>query len=54
VTQELENSDITSDILTSVEKWWPAAGIISTVGDLLTFGNNVIKSYRGDYGNVKI
>jgi serine beta-lactamase-like protein LACTB len=53
LTHELENSDFIDDISASIEKWWPSGGILSTVGDLLHFGNSVIKSYEQSYGNIK-
>lgn len=50
VTGDLENTIITDELITSVERCWPAYGILSTVGDLLAFGNIMIKSYKNESG----
>jgi CubicO group peptidase (beta-lactamase class C family) len=41
------NADIMDDLV-SVENWWPAGGLVSTVPDQLKFGNAMLKSYYGN------
>ncbi|XP_054158412.1 serine beta-lactamase-like protein LACTB, mitochondrial [Oppia nitens] len=43
---ELENGDLSADLF-SYEGWWSAGGILSTVTDLLKFGNAMIRAYHG-------
>jgi serine beta-lactamase-like protein LACTB len=40
------NSLIIDDLL-SLEAYWPAGGLVSTVPDLLKFGNYMLNSYKG-------
>ncbi|XP_054158394.1 serine beta-lactamase-like protein LACTB, mitochondrial [Oppia nitens] len=42
----LQNSDLTDDMF-NYEGWWPAGGILSTVTDMLRFGNTMIDAYHG-------
>ena len=43
---ELMNAPIVDDLL-SVEAQWPSGGLVSTVPDLLKFGNYILNSYKG-------
>ena len=40
------NADIIDDLI-SVDNWWSAGGLVSTVPDQLKFGNAMLKSYQG-------
>ncbi|XP_054158391.1 serine beta-lactamase-like protein LACTB, mitochondrial [Oppia nitens] len=42
----LQNSDLIDDMV-SYEGWWPSGGILSTVTDMLRFGNTMIDAYHG-------
>ncbi|XP_054158387.1 serine beta-lactamase-like protein LACTB, mitochondrial [Oppia nitens] len=42
----LQNSDLIDDMF-NYEGWWPAGGILSTVTDMLRFGNSMIDAYHG-------
>ena len=42
----LTNADLLDDLF-SYEGWWPSGGMVSTVDDLLTFGNAMITAYKG-------
>ncbi|XP_054158395.1 uncharacterized protein LOC128956705 [Oppia nitens] len=42
----LQNSDLIDDLF-NYEGWWPAGGVLSTVGDMLRFGNAMIDAYHG-------
>jgi hypothetical protein len=46
------NSDIWNQ-LTCLEGWLPAGGLVSTVPDLLKFGNIMLKSYLGNDGKIR-
>jgi CubicO group peptidase (beta-lactamase class C family) len=43
---EILNSFIVDDLL-SLEAYWPSGGLVSTVPDLLKFGNYMLNSYKG-------
>jgi serine beta-lactamase-like protein LACTB len=40
------NVDIIDDLF-SYEGWWPSGGMVSTVSDLLRFGNAMLSAYNG-------
>jgi len=44
--ESILNSQIVDDLL-SLEAYWPAGGLVSTVPDLLKFGNYMLNSYKG-------
>jgi serine beta-lactamase-like protein LACTB len=44
--ESILNSLIVDDLL-SLEAYWPAGGLVSTVPDLLKFGNYMLNSYKG-------
>ena len=46
VPGHLERSDIVDELF-SYEGWWPSGGMVSTVGGLLIFGNELISSFKG-------
>jgi CubicO group peptidase (beta-lactamase class C family) len=41
------NVDISDDLF-SYEGWWPSGGMVSTVSDLLRFGNAMLSAYNGN------
>jgi CubicO group peptidase (beta-lactamase class C family) len=43
---EALNAPIIDDLV-SLEAQWPSGGLVSTVPDLLKFGNHMLKSYKG-------
>jgi len=43
---QIANAHIVDDLV-SLERNWPAGGIVSTVSDLLKFGNYMLNSYKG-------
>jgi CubicO group peptidase (beta-lactamase class C family) len=43
---EVLNAPIIDDLV-SLEAQWPSGGLVSTVPDLLKFGNHMLKSYKG-------
>jgi serine beta-lactamase-like protein LACTB len=44
---KIVNVDIIDDLF-SYEGWWPSGGMVSTVSDLLRFGNAMLSAYNGD------
>ncbi len=42
----LENTDIIDDLF-SYEGWWPSGGMVSTIEDLLIFGNTMLSTFKG-------
>ncbi len=49
-TAEILNAPLIDDLF-SLEAQWPSGGLVSTVPDLLKFGNYMLNSYKGIVGN---
>jgi CubicO group peptidase (beta-lactamase class C family) len=49
-TAEILSAPIIDDLLSLVAQW-PSGGLVSTVPDLLKFGNYMLNSYKGLVGN---
>jgi CubicO group peptidase (beta-lactamase class C family) len=46
---EILNAPIVDDLV-SFEAYWPSGGLLSTLPDILKFGNYMLKSYKGVIG----